>query len=285
MNLRNPSDTARPRRQPGFTLIELLVVIAIIAILAGLLMPALQQAKIKAQAVKCMSNLRQLQYVWALYTGDHQERVCSSAYRDPVEPTAWVDGWLNFNGADPDNTDLATLKNPTRAKFAPYLQAVEVYKCPADMSTVPMGGTRVPRIRSMSMSQAFGGPGDWLDPAGFGVNGNSKKYRVFYKTSDLVNPAMSWVLLDEHPDSMNAGGFGNTMVETPAAARIVDFPASFHNGAGGISFADGHSEIHKWVDARTRPKPKYNNDLQLNVASPDNKDMIWLSQRTTTLNR
>jgi prepilin-type N-terminal cleavage/methylation domain-containing protein/prepilin-type processing-associated H-X9-DG protein len=285
MKFKRLTNLRHPARPAAFTLIELLVVIAIIAILAGLLLPALQQAKIKAQAMKCMSNLRQLQYVWQLYTVDSQERVCSSAYRDPVEPTAWVDGWLNFNGGDPDNTDLATLKDPNRAKFASYLQAVEVYKCPADLSAVQVGTAKVPRIRSMSMSQAFGGPGDWLDPAGFGANGSSKKYRVFMKTSDIVNPVMSWMLLDEHPDSMNAGGFGNTMVESPGAARIVDFPASFHNGAGGISFADGHSEVHKWVDGRTKPKPLYNNALQLNVASPNNRDMIWLSDRTTTLNR
>ena len=136
------------------------------------------------------------------------------------------------------------------------------------------------------MSQAFG-PGDWLDPAGVTVNATSKKYRIYYKTSDIIDPAPSlcFVLLDEHPDSINAGGFANMMVESPDAARIVDFPASYHNGAAGISFADGHAEIRKWTDPRTQPPPKYNNTLQLNVASPNNGDMIWLAERTSSLNQ
>jgi len=93
---------------------------------------------------------------------------------------------------------------------------------------------------------------------------------------------MRWVLVDEHPDSLNAGGFANMMVETPGAARIIDFPASFHNGAAGISFADGHAEIRKWKDQRTKPPVKYNNQLTLNVASPNNEDMIWLAERTSS---
>jgi prepilin-type processing-associated H-X9-DG protein len=115
---------------------------------------------------------------------------------------------------------------------------------------------------------------------------NQRTYKIFRKESDLANPgpANVWVLLDEHPDSINAGGFANTMVTTPGGARIVDFPGSYHNGAAGISFADSHAEIRKWVDARTRPAPKYNNDIQLNVASPNNQDMIWLSERTTIKN-
>ena len=270
-----------PAGRPAFTLIELLVVIAIIAILAAMLLPALAKSKTKAQGIQCMSNLKQLQLVFLMYPDDNNDSLTSSGYTSPVEPTAWVNGWLDFNGSNPDNTDPGTLTDPLRAKFAPYLKTIGVYKCPADRSVVNVKGTPVERIRSLSMGQQWAGPGDWLDPAGFQANGASKKYRVYYKKSGIDSPSMRFVFLDEHPDGLNAGGFANMMVENAASARIIDFPASFHNGAGGISFSDGHAEIRKWRDARTRPVPKYNTSLQLNVASPNNQDMIWLSDRTS----
>jgi prepilin-type N-terminal cleavage/methylation domain-containing protein/prepilin-type processing-associated H-X9-DG protein len=267
----------------GFTLIELLVVIAIIAILASMLLPVLSKAKTKAQGIQCMSNLKQLQIAWHLYAVDNREKLPTSGYTSPLEPTAWIDGWLDFNGSNPDNTNTLALRDPNRSKLATVIKEVGIYRCPADQSMVTIGNLRYPRVRSMSMSQAFG-PGDWLDPGGFQVNPSTHKYRVYYKTGDIVNPgpAMCFVFLDEHPDGINAGGFANMMVENPALARIIDFPASYHNGAGGISFADGHAEIRKWVDAKTRAPVHYNNSLQLNVPSPNNQDMMWLADRTSS---
>jgi prepilin-type N-terminal cleavage/methylation domain-containing protein/prepilin-type processing-associated H-X9-DG protein len=276
------------RARAAFTLIELLVVIAIIAILASMLLPALSKAKTKAQGIKCLNNLKQLQLAWHLYAGDNDDKLTSSGYMNPVEPTAWVNGWLDFNPATTDNTNTAILKDPAKSKFARYLTAVEVYRCPADLSTVKIRGVAHARVRSMGMTQAIGWPngtarpGGWLAPGGY--NESQRRYKVYQRLSDIVQPgpASLWVLMDEHPDSINAGGFANQMIENESQARIIDFPASYHNGAAGISFADGHAEIRKWMDARTRPAPKYNGTLALNVASPNNRDMIWLAERTST---
>ena len=271
------------RHTRAFTLIELLVVIAIIAILAGMLLPALGKSKSKAQGIACMNNLRQMGVAFKMYPDDNRDWLVKPG-NSGTELYSWVQGWIDFNPSNPDNTNVTQLLDRRKAAFAPYLPSAAAYKCPADRSSVTIRGTRFPRVRSMGMSQAIGGPGGWLQPGG--MNDNQKKYKVFLKESDLgvPGPANVYVLLDEHPDSINAGGCANTMVEKASSATIVDFPASYHNGAAGINFADGHSEIRKWVDPRTKPPAKYNNTLQLNVPSPNNNDMVWLSDRTTVAN-
>jgi prepilin-type N-terminal cleavage/methylation domain-containing protein/prepilin-type processing-associated H-X9-DG protein len=267
----------------GFTLIELLVVIAILAILAGLLLPALAKAKTKAQGIKCMSNLKQLQLTHLMYPLDNEDRITAPG-NSRSERYQWVGGWLGWPGLYPsDNTNLDMIMNPSNSWFAPYLKSAGVYKCPADVAQIRFtpGGRKYARVRSMSMSQAMGGPGEWLPP-GVGMSIGQTRYKTFWKTSDFAIPGPSqlYVLLDEHPDGINAGGFANMMVEDPAAARIIDFPASYHNRAAGISFADGHAEIKKWLDPRT-VKPVTSTEMQLNVESRNNRDMIWLSERTS----
>jgi prepilin-type processing-associated H-X9-DG protein len=247
-----------------------------------MLLPALTNTKIKAQGIQCLSNLKQLQLAHLMYPDDNRGVLVPNLESDAPGVT-WVAGNLNFDGANADNWNTADLSDPQYALLAPYCaRQAGIYKCPADQSFVTSGTKRIARVRSVSMSVAVGDPvGDvWLN-----YQVKSPAYRIFMKSSDLSAVAASniHVFLDEHPDSINNGAFGVWMsdVNNPGNAWIFDYPASYHNGACGFSFADGHGEIKKWLDARTRPKPTYNGIITLGSASPNNPDMIWLTQRTS----
>ncbi len=269
-------------KTPGFTLIELLVVIAIIAILAGMLLPALARAKTKAQGIACLSNLKQMGTAWAVYCTDSNDRVPPNSGNDqsglnpaisPFYPNTWCAGWLDLPSAS-DNTNTLYLQ---RSHLWPYLTSLGVWRCPADRSLD--SAAKLPRVRSMSMN-------NWMNPAGGQWNGQTA-WKLIRKVTDMVNPppANNWLLLDEREDSINDGFFVVDMLgypSQPASIYLVDFPASYHNGAGGLNFADGHSEIHKWQDPRTIPRLRPGQHLNLNFSSPNNRDIIWLQERTTS---
>ena len=217
----------------AFTLIELLVVIAIIAILAGMLLPALSKSKTKAQGVACMSNGRQLMWAWKLYVDDAQDRLPQS-----YGPQEWVHGSLDFDPANRSNWDID--QDLRKGLLWSYCgNSVGVFKCPADQSTVKVKGATLLRVRSMSMN-------GWINSTD--VDGFGSGFRIYKNTSDLVNPgpSLTWVFMDEREDSINDGEMIVGMSgypDSPQQWMIVDYPASYHNRAAGLSFADGHSEI------------------------------------------
>lgn len=271
----------RGKSHAGFTLIELLVVIAVIGILSSLLLPALHRVQERGRAAQCLNNLRQLSLANRLYIDDYKGLFpynfgAADTKRTIADGTFlnWVNNVMSWE-LDPDNTNVVWA---VTGGLGPYAgETARVYQCPSDhvLSEIQRRAGWSRRVRSYSMNAMVGNAGKFSQG---GSNVNNPHYQQFLQDTEIPNPAAFFVFIEEHPDSINDGYFLNKFYSD----EWFDLPASYHNGAAVLTFADGHAETRLWESASTTPPNRaYAAELPFSIPEGEEEDFYWLLMRTS----
>ena len=298
---RQVRDVAGTKSGGAFTLVEMLAVLGVLAMGTALIAPALAKTRPAAQSIQCLNNLRQLMNAMSMYTQEHTGLFPPNPDDGNSTPGHnWVSGQAGMGGGQEFNPDV--LANPTYSRFATFLGSnVSVFACSADtrlgvyQGTDPLRFGKIIRAaRSVSLNGAVGNVcanfasfcsghsgipnrpvvGSWL-------SGNhscsANNWRTYGKASDIVNPSPSnlFIMMEEDPRSINDGFFSFSA----GVSKWVDYPSALHNSAGVVAFADGHSELHQWVESTTR----LTGPPATQPVASDDRDWLWLKARTTAL--
>jgi prepilin-type processing-associated H-X9-DG protein/prepilin-type N-terminal cleavage/methylation domain-containing protein len=278
---------SEPRLRRAFTLIELIVVILVASFGVIVLAPALARTQPASKTFQCLNNHRQLVNAWRMYSADYNDRVANNfGVQETVSAisTGQMYNWANnvmswaagASVSDISNTNVVWATNGGLGKYADA--PVSAYHCPADNYLSPpqkAAGWTV-RLRSVSMNNVFGRFSDSNDSTAQGLNWAFPQYLQFLKCSQTPKPAKTWLLVDEHPDSINEGYFLNS----PFDSTWQDIPATYHNGGCTFSFADGHAELRKWLSVTSQYPVKFVYPAQRSFDAQGRLDFAWYLERT-----